>query len=272
MKHSKTFLVIFLSAFLVLAAACSPAAATQPAAAPNTGATATEAQMMATPTEAMMATEPMMSSTAAPGMMGTETMMDTPTPEMMGTESMMATATPGAMMENGQGMLATVQAMSTPMGTPMATEAGMANAWLSAPLTDVRTGKQFNIQDMMGRVTLVEPMAQWCTQCLQQEGQVAQLLKDQPALADKLSVVALDIDPHEEAAALKSYAEMHAFNWDFVISPLDVSRQLGSQYGDQILNPTATPMLLVDQHGQVHMLPFGIKSAGDLMKAIQPYL
>ena len=43
-------------------------------------------------------------------------------------------------------------------------------------------------------------------------------------------------------------------------------------YGDQFLNPPSTPIVVIDRHGEAHPLPFGIKSADDLMQAIQPFL
>ena len=52
----------------------------------------------------------------------------------------------------------------------------------------------------------------------------------------------------------------------------DVAREIASLYGDQFLNPPSTPILIIDRHGVAHALPFGIKSADDLAKAIQPYL
>ena len=46
----------------------------------------------------------------------------------------------------------------------------------------------------------------------------------------------------------------------------------GAVYTAQFLNPTSTPVLIVDRHGTAHPLPFGIKSAADLFKAVDIYL
>jgi hypothetical protein len=51
-----------------------------------------------------------------------------------------------------------------------------------------------------------------------------------------------------------------------------VAREIGQLYGDQFLNPPSTPMLIVDRHGEVHLLPFGRKSADDLQEALAPFL
>ena len=65
---------------------------------------------------------------------------------------------------------------------------------------------------------------------------------------------------------------LRIFDWVYAVAPPEVSRELGQLYGDQFLNPPATPMLIIDQHGEVHPLPFGIKSAGDLQEALEPFL
>ena len=42
--------------------------------------------------------------------------------------------------------------------------------------------------------------------------------------------------------------------------------------GQQFLNPPSAPMFIIDRHGVVHPLPFGVKSAADLQKALEPFL
>jgi hypothetical protein len=71
---------------------------------------------------------------------------------------------------------------------------------------------------------------------------------------------------------LKEYTARNGFFWKYAISPAEVSRDISQLYGDQFLNPPSTPMLIVDRHGEVHPLPFGIKSASDLQAALEPFL
>lgn len=145
-------------------------------------------------------------------------------------------------------------------------------AWISAPLTNVHTNEAFTIQgDMKGKVVLVEAMAVWCTNCLHQQEQV-KLLHQNLGTNDELVSISLDIDPNEDADQLKKYSDSKGFDWIYAISPADVSRDLASLYTDQFLNPPSTPMVLIDRHGIAHPLPFGIKSADDLQKFVQPYL
>ena len=144
-------------------------------------------------------------------------------------------------------------------------------AWLSIPLTNVRNDETFTIADFSGKVVLVETFAMWCSNCKKQQGEVREfhaLIDNNPDLV----FIALDIDPNEVASDLKAYIELNDFPWTYAVSPADLSRELAGLYGDQFLNPPSTPMLIIDRMGEVHPLPFGIKSADDLQAAVEPYL
>lgn len=182
----------------------------------------------------------------------TDAMMEKPT------EAMMEEKPTEAMMEKPTEAMSKDGMMETP-------------AWFGVSLTNVRTGEAFTINDFKGKVVLVELMAQWCPNCKKQQGQV-KLLNEQLGMPADLVTVVLDVDPNEDAASLKSYAESNGFDWNYAIAPVEVSREIGNLYGDNFLNPPSTPILIIDRKGKVHPLPFGIKSAEDLMKAIEPFL
>jgi thiol-disulfide isomerase/thioredoxin len=186
------------------------------------------------------------------------TMMETPTQAAMMEEpteaGMMSTPTASGMMEQ--------PTESGMMGTP---------AWLSASLTNVRSGENFTIQDFKGKVVLVETMAIWCTTCLQQEQQVIALHDRLGAQAD-LVTVGLDVDPNENAAGLKAYAEQNNFDWLFAVASPEVYHEFSDLYSPQFVNPPSAPILIIDRKGEVHLLPFGLKSSDDLYNALQPFL
>ncbi len=200
-----------------------------------------------------------------------EAMMEKPTEDamhdpMMTEESMSDNmATEDAMMEEKP----TEEAM---MEDKPADDAMMESpAWFSASMTNVHTGESFTIQDFKGKVVLVETMAVWCSNCLRQQGQV----KDLHGLLgerDDFVSIGLDIDPNEDAAKLKDFVDAQGFDWIYAISPAEVSQDISSLYGNQFLNPPSTPMLIIDRRGIVHPLPFGIKSADELLDFIQPFL
>ena len=147
----------------------------------------------------------------------------------------------------------------------------MAPAWFSIPLVDVHTGTTFTIDDFKGQVVLVETMAVWCSNCLRQQREVQEL---HAALGeiDDFTSIALDIDPNENAENLRDFAGEQGFDWLYVVAPAEVASQIGELYGQQFLNPPSTPILLIVRHGEVHVLPFGIKSADELQSNVESLL
>jgi hypothetical protein len=172
-----------------------------------------------------------------------------------------------AMMDDGMGE----DTMMAEADDTMVEDAMMLPAWLTSELVEARTGESFEIADYRGKVVLVETLAMWCSNCIKQQGQVA-ALHDLLGQRDDFISLGLDIDPNEDRAALKRYIEERGFGWQYAIAPVEVAREIGQLYGDQFLNPPSTPMLIIDRDGQVHPLPFGIKDAGSLLEALQPYL
>jgi thiol-disulfide isomerase/thioredoxin len=223
---------------MLVLAACAPAAAP-----------ATQEAMMDKTSDTMMKETP-------------DAMMDK-TPEVMmeKTPDAMMKETPGAMMEK------TPDAM---MEKPAEAMMEMP-AWFSASLTNAATGEAFTIQDFKGKVVLVETMAMWCPTCLRQQKEV-QALHEQLGERDDFVSVGIDIDLNENIADLKDYTAKNGFAWTYTVATPDVAREIGNLYGQQFLNPPSAPMFIIDRHGAVHPLPFGVKSAADLQQALEPFL
>jgi len=181
------------------------------------------------------------------------------------------------------GLLATLLALAAcaPAAAPIMTPDAMMNetpdammdmpAWFNAALTDAATGGSFKIQDFKGKVVLVQTMAIWCPTCLRQQKEV-KALHDQLGERDGLVSVGIDIDLNEKIDGLKAYTAKNGFDWTYTVATADVAREIGNLYGQQFLNPPSAPMLIIDRHGAVHPLPFGVKSAADLQKALEPFL
>ncbi len=208
-------------------------------------------QMMDEPTEVMEETAEAMEDKPVEEM----TAHDTATTDDTMIEA--ATSTPEAVME-GQEM--EDKMMETP-------------AWFDVTLNNVRTGEAFTINDFTGKVVLVENLAMWCSNCKKQQMEVKALAEALMLdMSSDLVLVGLDIDPNENADDLRSYTDSNGFDWVYAIAPAEVAREIGNLYGDQFLNPPSTPILVIDRTGQVHLTPYGIKSADDLLQFIQPFL
>ncbi len=225
-------------------------------------------------------------SACASGAAQTETMAETQAPAMMDdkpTEEMMeAEATHEPMMEATQDdmMDATEEPMMDATEEPMMEDGDdMASGdammdypdWFSVQLQNINSGETFTVQDLNGKVVLVETMAVWCSNCLRQQRQVKSLHELLGERDDFVSL-GLDIDPNENADKLKGFVDQNGFDWYYAVAPAEVSRNLSNLYGAQFINPPSTPMLIVDRHGEVHLLPFGIKDAQTLLEALEPFL
>lgn len=179
-----------------------------------------------------------------------EAMMEKPTEEAMLPHE---TPTPDAMAKPADGAM-----MESP-------------AWYSAALTNVNTGEAFTINDFKGKVVLVETMAIWCPKCKSQQNEVKALKAQLGERADFVSV-GLGIDPNENPDMLREYTQGNGFDWFYAVPAAEVAREIAALYGDQFLNPPSTPMLIIDRKGTAHPLPFGVKSADELLEMLKPFL
>jgi hypothetical protein len=143
--------------------------------------------------------------------------------------------------------------------------------WFSMQMTDVRDGKTYSVNDFAGKVVLIETIAEWCPNCLLQQGETRKMVK-QLGSPEDLILLSLDVDSHEDEASLKKYTEEFGFEWRFSVAPLEVQRALGNLYNAQYLNPPLEPMLLIDRQGNAHQLPYGSKEADKLQGMVEPYL
>jgi hypothetical protein len=149
-------------------------------------------------------------------------------------------------------------------GEPAASAAAVVldQAWATAEVTDVATGETFRIADLAGRPLIIETMAIWCSSCLAQQGVVYETLAGvEPS---SVEYILIDVDPSETAEALAAYRERNGFTGRYVVASTDLARALVADFGDQVLNPPSTPMVVVGADGTVTLTPFGKKSADDL--------
>ncbi len=149
-----------------------------------------------------------------------------------------------------------------PSGTPI--------PWRSSALVDVRTGASFTIDDLAGKLVVIEPMAIWCTTCQIQQAEVAEALDrlDRPDIA----YVSIDIDPNERATDLAEYADRSGYDWSFAVATADVARSLATTFGDQVLSPPSTPLIIIAPSGEVVDHHFGIRNAGQLVEQFSAHL
>lgn len=143
-------------------------------------------------------------------------------------------------------------------------------AWRTAALVDVRTGETLVVNDLAGKLVVIEPMAVWCTTCHIQQSEVAVAL---PRIGSPdLVYISLDVDPNERAEDLAAYADRSGFDWHFVVATPEVARSLAAAFGDQILSPPSTPKIVVAPSGEVVDQHFGVRDADRLVAEFTAYL
>lgn len=138
----------------------------------------------------------------------------------------------------------------------------LTQPWATAELTDVATGESFRLADLAGQPIILETMAIWCSSCFAQQGDVYEVLAGvEPG---SVAYIVLDIDQSESAEELADYRERNGFTGRYVIASRDLARALVDEFGDQMLNPPVTPMVIIGVDGTVTLTPFGKKSPDDL--------
>lgn len=148
------------------------------------------------------------------------------------------------------------EAGATPSGQPA--EGG----WRTAVLRDVATGDEFRVADLQGSVVVIETMAIWCSSCRVQQQQARTALA-QLEDAD-IVYISLDVDPNERGEDLADYAVREGFGWRFAVSSPEISRSLAAEFGERVLSPPSTPLIVLGPGGEVVEQHFGVMSSDDL--------
>jgi thiol-disulfide isomerase/thioredoxin len=147
----------------------------------------------------------------------------------------------------------------------------LTQAWATAELTDVRNGERFQIADLVadGRVVFLETMAIWCTNCRRQQGDVVSALAQlDPA---RVTWIGIDVDASEPTEALADYSRTLGFDWPFVVAGPDLARALAAEFGDQVLSPPSTPIVVIGTDGRVTLTEFGHKSVDRIVQLATEY-
>lgn len=130
-----------------------------------------------------------------------------------------------------------------------------APAWLATDLI-APDGSMVRLSDLAGHPVIVELMATWCASCADQQAVLRDARADLPA---DTVILSLDVDPAGDPSALDEYAAEHGFDWTFASAPVSLLRTLAQTYGDDAINPAATPLLVIDRDGRAWMPPLGHK-------------
>lgn len=188
----------------------------------------------------------------------------TPAPTPVPTEPTPAATAPAS--APGASPAASSTASPEPAGsgaTPSPAAVTLTQAWATAPLRDARTGTEFRLADLAGKVVFLEPMAIWCTKCRSQQLDAVEALSKLDR--SRVVYVSLDVDPSEDGASLASYAERYGFDWTYAVATREMARELAADFGDRVLDPPSTPIIVIAADGQATLTDFGHKSVEELV-------
>lgn len=153
---------------------------------------------------------------------------------------------------------------------PGTMEEVMTPPWFDHQFTDAVSGETFTINGFRGKVVLLETMAMWCSNCMRQQQQVRELHNLLGEREDFVGI-GIDVDLNEEIGRLATYTQDNNFHWYYSVANQEVLTGISETLGGQFLNPPSTPIVIIDKDGNMHPLPFGIKSADELLSAVEMY-
>lgn len=158
---------------------------------------------------------------------------------------------------------------------PVANAQGAAaspETWLDLPLVDTASGEVFTLRELDHGVVLVETMATWCGNCLRQLGHLADAAAELGGfVADGVPVayVVVSVERGLEPSRLVAYAEREGFPFRFVVADDDLLRALAARFGRVVLNPPATPHVVVAPGGRVLELTTGFEAPEALVARLR---
>lgn len=136
--------------------------------------------------------------------------------------------------------------------------------WATASVTNVATGEQFRIADLVasGKVVFIETMAIWCSNCrAQQQDAVLAFEQLDPA---RVEWVGIDVESFETAEALARYREQNGFPFTYVIADTGLARALVDDFGEVVLSPPSVNTIVIGTDGRVTQLS-GHRSRDELV-------
>ena len=83
-----------------------------------------------------------------------------------------------------------------------------------------------------------------------------------------MTVISRGLAPGENADALAKDAERNGFEWTFVKSPTELSREFSDLFGPQILSAPSTPLIVLDANGEVFTQEWGFHDPDSLLEIL----
>jgi cytochrome oxidase Cu insertion factor (SCO1/SenC/PrrC family) len=156
-------------------------------------------------------------------------------------------------------------ATATETTTSVSAPAVELAAWQTLPITDV-DGTTFTLADLAGKPVLVETFATWCSKCRAQLGDTNRAAGQ---LGETAHVVALSVETDLDSSTVADYAVDAGFDRiRFAVMSPDMLAALVDAYGNTVVNPPATPKIIVDAAGRAGELTTGSERLDELVAQV----
>lgn len=142
----------------------------------------------------------------------------------------MATAVPGCLGGDSRTTPATTDSQDDP-----------DLSWREATLRDVITGEEFSFTGFEQPVFL-HTFAIWCSTCSRQHQAFDEF---QASTGADHRIVEVNIDPGEDAGAVRAHASNKEYDWYFTVASDTLADQLAAEFGNVMLSPPSSPVILL---------------------------
>jgi thiol-disulfide isomerase/thioredoxin len=137
--------------------------------------------------------------------------------------------------------------------------------WKNMQLKDAKTQLFFKISDFRGQEVLLESFAVWCPKCKQQQDIFIEFKKKNPNVV----IISLDTDPNEDEARVVEHITRYGYDWQYAVSPAQLTRQLIDEFGLSIVSAPSTPVIVLCADQTAFLTKSGIKSVSELESEIE---
>ena len=148
--------------------------------------------------------------------------------------------------------------------------ATVEETWRDIELSDARTGETFTLASLEGQPVAIEPFAVWCSSCKIQNDNVREAYADIEPTG--IRWISLGVEPNEHPDTIAKYANRQQYPWTFAQSPTEMSRALNDIFGPQILSVPSTPLIILDETGEIVLQDFGIHNPDQLVEIVDEVL
>lgn len=138
--------------------------------------------------------------------------------------------------------------------------------WQTYEFTDVTTNETFSIDDY-DKPVLIESFAVWCPPCTKQQYEVKALHEQ----TKNISSVAINTEPNEDAAKVRTHVQSNNFTWPYAVTPRRVTQSFVDDFGVDFLQAPKVPMLVHCPSGNTTRLPDGVKTANRLKSLVDQH-